>query len=269
MPGVDGHESYSNAPIVLVAVEIRHPTADALTPSESRALKQLLSDHVPIERPGEALAVQLPLNAAVLPTQVAEHFPRYMNREMTLAVSFRKEAVTVEASRYMGWQDFKALVMKVIDARMKIAPIVGIERVGVRYINEIRPPRNAEVDWSRWIHSSLLGPGPIPIDSLPLGQWQGLGIYGSLPGNMLVFRYGPRRGFAVDPGSDLRQAKSSDGSLYFLMDIDSFWTAEGSIPEYDRDKLDSIFDELHEPVYTLFEEMITDELREEVLRSNA
>jgi uncharacterized protein (TIGR04255 family) len=52
------------------------------------------------------------------------------------------------------------------------------------------------------------------------------------------------------------------------MDIDSFWTPEGPIPEYDRDMLVSTCDQLHMPVRRLFESMITDRLREEVLRSD-
>jgi uncharacterized protein (TIGR04255 family) len=192
-----------------------------------------------------------------------------MNREMTLAVSVRKEALTVEASRYTGWHEFMTLAIHALDARMKIAPISGIERVGLRYINEIRPPRETEIDWSQWIHSSLLGPGTVSAIALPLQQWQGLGIYGSPPGNMLALRYGTREGFAVDPTSDLRRVSSSDGSLFFLVDIDSFWTAEGPVPEYDREMLGSISEALHEPVRVLFESMITDKLRNEVFRSDA
>ena len=260
---------YTNAPIVLVAVEIRHPIADALTPPENRALKHLLSERVPIERPGQVVAVEFAPGSAVPPTPVTERFPRYMNRDMTLAVSIRKEAATVEATRYTGWQEFKELVMQVLDARMKVAPIAGVERVGVRYINEIRPPGNPEIQWDQWIHPSLLGPSPTSAINLPLSQWQGLAVYGSPPGQMLLFRYGPRQGFAVDPASDLRQIKRSDGGGYFLMDIDSFWTPEGPLPEYDHDALTTIFDQLHSPARVLFEEMITERLRGEVLRSDA
>lgn len=266
---MDEHEVYANPPIVLVAVEIRHPTADVLTPSENRALKHLLSTRVPIERPGQVMAVQFSSGLTAPSAAVTERFPRYMNRDLTLAVSIRKEAVTVEATRYEGWQEFKDVVMQVLDARMKIAPIAGVERVGVRYINEIRPPREPDSTWNPWVQPSLLGPEPTSANDLPLSQWQGLAVYGSQPGRMMIFRYGPRQGFAIDPASDLRQNKRSDAGEYFLMDIDSFWTPEDSLPEYDREKLSGTFDDLHAPAKMLFEEMITDRLREEVFQGSA
>ena len=260
------HEVYPHAPVVLVALEVRHPTADPLTPSESRAIKKLLSDQLPIERPGAQVNVQITSGAAS-PATTIEHFPRYINRETTLSVSIRQDAIVIEASRYPGWEEFRALALHALDARMQIAPIVGVERVGIRYIDEIRTPDSGEVDWADWIHPSLLGPNSSIVD-LPISQWQGLGIYGSQPGNMLAFRYGPREGYAVDPSSDLRRVKPADGGLFFLMDIDSFWTPDGAIPEYDRDLMLSTCNDLHTPVRALFEEMITDRLRDEVLRNN-
>jgi uncharacterized protein (TIGR04255 family) len=262
------HEVYPNAPVVLVALEVRHPTADPLTPTESRAIKKLLSDQLPIERPGQQMNVQIMPGAASPATTTTEHFPRYINRETTLSVSIRKEAITIEASRYPGWEEFRALALSALDARMEIAPIAGVERVGIRYVDEIRIPDNGEVDWADWIHLSLLGPNSSIID-LPINQWQGVGIYGSQPGNMLVLRYGPREGFAVDPSSDLRRVKPTDGGPFFLMDVDSFWTPDGAIPEYDRDLLLATCNDLHMPVRALFEGLITDRLRDEVLRSNA
>jgi len=261
------HEVYPNAPVVLVALEVRHPTSDPLTPSESRAIKKLLSDQLPIERPGQQMSVQVMPGVANPAAMTTEYFPRFINRETTLSVSIRKEAVVIEASRYPGWEEFRALALRALDARMQIAPIDGVERVGIRYIDEIRAPDYGEVDWADWIHPSLLGPD-VSIADLPINQWQGVGIYGSQPGNMLVLRYGPREGFAVDPSSDLRRVKTAEGGLFFLMDVDSFWTPDGPIPEYNRDFLLSTCNDLHAPVRALFEDMITDRLRDEVLRDN-
>ena len=261
------HEVYPNAPVVLVALEVRHPTADPLTPSESRAIKRILSDQLPIERPGQQTSVQIIPGAVNPATTTTERFPRYVNRETSLSVSIRQEAIVIEASHYPGWEEFRALALHALDARMQIAPIVGVERVGIRYVDEIRVPDSGEVDWADWMHSSLLGPSS-PIIDLPINQWQGVGIYGSQPGNMLILRYGPREGFAVDPSSDLRRAKPADGGLFFLMDVDSFWTPVGPIPEYDRDSMLSTCNDLHTPVRALFESLITNRLRDEVFRGN-
>jgi len=50
------------------------------------------------------------------------------------------------------------------------------------------------------------------------------------------------------------------------LDIDSFWTPEGFIPEFDPQVLVEKSEELHDPLRTLFETVITDRLRNEVLR---
>lgn len=262
------HEVYPNAPVVLVALEVRHPTADPLTPTESRAIKKLLSNELPIERPGQQVSVQIMPGAANPAVTTTELFPRYINREATLSVSIRQESIVIEASRYPGWEEFRAFALHALDARMQIAPIVGVERVGIRYVDEIRAPDSDEADWAAWIHQSLLGPNSSSID-LPINQWQGVGIYGSQPGKMLILRYGPREGFAVDPSSALSQAKPADGGPFFLMDVDSFWTPDGPIPEYDRDFLLLTLNDLHTPVRELFEGLITDRLRDEVFRGNA
>ncbi|HEV8560145.1 MAG TPA: TIGR04255 family protein [Actinophytocola sp.] len=263
---MDEREVYPNAPVVLVALEVRHPSADPLTPTESRTIKKILGDLLPIERSGQLTNVQV-VAGATAPADVSiETFPRYVNRETTLAVSVRKEAMVIEASRYPGWEEFRTLSMRALEARMQVAPVVGVERVGLRFINEIRVPNAGTVDWSDWLHPSLLGPSSArPID-LPVNQWQGVVIYGAQPSNMLVLRYGLRDGYALDPSSLLRRVRSDDDGLFFLMDLDSFWTPAEEVPEYDSDKLLSICNALHTPVRTLFEGMITDRLRDEVLR---
>ena len=127
---------------------------------------------------------------------------------------------------------------------------------------------DGEIDWAEWMHPSLLGPRSNTKIELPLGQWQGIGIYGSQPGQMLLLRYGPREGVAVDPSSDLRRIQRTDNGPFFLIDIDSFWAPADAVPEYERDMLIARCDELHEPIRTLFEGIITDRLRDEVFRIN-
>lgn len=257
---------YPGAPVALVALEIRHPTADPLTPTESRAIKKLIGDYLPIERGGQISTVEGILGGPTSAPTV-ERFPRYFNRETTMAVSLKREALVVEASNYPGWLVFQRLVMMAVHARMQIAPVAGIERVGLRYIDEVRiPGQDDPPDWARWVHSTLLAPSAAGATDLPIQQWQSVAVYGgSRPGQTIVFRYGPKDGFAVDPSSDLVRVKPADGGPYFLMDIDSFWTRGGTIPEFDTAFTKDVLDDLHGPVRRLFDQMVTPEYRSEVL----
>jgi uncharacterized protein (TIGR04255 family) len=257
------HEVYPNAPVVLVALEMRHTEVESLTPTEVRAVKARLSKYVPIPRNAQ-IASQLIVPGQ--PTQAnVEQYGRFINRENTIAVSFRREAITVEATKYPGWDEFREIVSAAFEARIAVSPPDGVVRLGLRYINEIRVPAEGEIDWSKWINSSILGPSSTEQIPLPLTQWQGIAVYGRQPGHAMVVRYGLSEGFAVDPNSELRRTRPADGP-FFLMDIDSFWLPEGPIPELEDDALIGTCDELHGPVRTLFEGLITDKLRDEVLR---
>jgi len=53
----------------------------------------------------------------------------------------------------------------------------------------------------------------------------------------------------------------------FRLDIDSYWQPSVEVPEFDRDLILDLADTLHKPVREVFERLITDRLREEVLRN--
>jgi len=113
----------------------------------------------------------------------------------------------------------------------------------------------------------LLGPAPVGAElNLKVNQWQGVVIFEGAPGHTVIVRYGPREGYAVDPGGDLKRPIPPPAP-FFLMDIDSFWIPPDEIPEFEPSTILSLTDKLHEPVGQLYESLITDRLRDEVLRN--
>lgn len=262
-------EVYPNAPVVLVALEVRHPTADPLTHAQRLTIKRRLAAHVPImrtEQLTQITAVQT-AGAPTAPPEVrVEEFPRYFSRDNTLAVSVRAEAVVVETTRYVRWEQLRALAVEVLHARQEVGGVDGVERVGLRYVDEIRVPGGPMHDWAPWVDPSLLGPASVGEQlGLAAAQWQGVTAFAAGPERTVVLRYGPRDGFAVDPGGDLKRSTPTPGP-FFLLDIDSFWTPSEGVPEFDVETLRITCDELHAPVRSLFERLITDRLRKEVLR---
>jgi uncharacterized protein (TIGR04255 family) len=268
LAGMNDEEVYPNAPVALVTMEIRHPTTDSLTESSSRELKRLLVDHLPIERQAQDVGwgVTAPGQA---PTPTAERFVRYVNRDNTVAASMKTQAVVVETSAYTDFEKFCDIVMRVVDARAQVTSIVGVERIGLRYIVEIRVPVGVDgrIEWSNWIAEPLLGPQRIAPGDLVLTEWQGAAVYREpQPGKSLIVRYGPGVGQALDPSYHLRRIMPVQSGPYFLMDIDSFWTPVGSIPEYNMDMLLSTFEDLYEPARIVFQEMLTSRLKDDLLR---
>ena len=209
----------------------------------------------------------VPVIQGAPPQSSFEEFPQFFSRDSRLAISFKQGAVIVEATRYNGWVDFRNIVEAAIRARAAIGSVDAVERIGIRYLNEVRPGDDrAPVDWTQWVDPGLLGPvSYASAVELDMSQLQGLAVYGPSHGRSLVLRYTPGQGQAIESNQPLVRDPSSNGPFMWL-DIDSFWASEGDIPEFDPDFLMIKSDELHEPLRTLFEHLITDRLRNEVLR---
>jgi uncharacterized protein (TIGR04255 family) len=260
--------AHPNAPVALVTMEIRHPATDSLTESSRGELKHLLVEDLPIERQGQDMAWTM--GAGGSPTPTAERFARYVNRDNTLAASMKTQAVVIETTAYTNFESLVDVVMRVVDARSQVSSIVGVERIGLRYILEVRAPAGVDgrIEWSDWIAEPLLGPRAIAPGGLTLTEWQGAAVYREAqPGKSMIVRYGPGMVQALDPSFHLRRTIAVQPGPFFLLDIDSFWTPTASIPEYNRDAVLRTFQELYEPARAVLQEMLTGRPNDELLRS--
>lgn len=288
-------EVYPNAPIVLVAVEVRHPTADLLNSAQQAKLKRKLAGHFPLSNPSVVTNVTVVGGAAPDMQHTTTTSPRFTTRDRTTSVTFHMDALVVETTRYGQFERLLEQLTLAVDARLSVGDLDGLERVGLRYIDEIRVPEPSDArsatatDWALWVAESLLGPAPVAADlGLQASQWQGVAVFEPLAptgaaaenglvsaspedsdplhgSDSLVLRYGAADGYAVDPGGELKRPVPPPGP-FFLLDIDSSWTSASEVPPLDRDEVVHITTRLHAPVRALFESLITDRLREEVLR---
>jgi uncharacterized protein (TIGR04255 family) len=262
-----------------VAAEIRHPEASPLTEKDKQQLKRALAEELPLARPlTRPQGVFATIGPGTLPQiqpTPAVTSPRYLSRDLTMSATFHTEAVVVETSGYSGFEAFLALIQRALTARLGVGALDGVERLGLRYIDEIRVPSVGDSSsWSDWIHQGLLGPTQLAGElELSNDVWQGISTYsGKLDGGpnfdrmSLVLRYGVGEGYAVSPDGDLRRKTPAPGP-FFLIDIDSYWgPASTGVPMLDVDSVSRALEALHRPVRLLFETSITDRLRNEVLR---
>ena len=268
LPRMNPDEANPTAPIALVTMEIRHPATDSLTESSRSELKHLLVDQLPIERQAQDMSWGM-VSPGTAPQPTAERFIRYVNRDNTVAASMRNQAIVVETTAYSSFEAFLDVVMQVVDARAQVSSIVGMERIGLRYVLEIRVPMGVDgrIEWSNWINESLLGPQAIAPPGMILSEWQGAAVFRDpQPGKAVIVRYGPGVGQALDPNYHLRRATQVQPGPYFHMDIDSFWAPTGAIPEFNRDVLITTVQDLYVPARSVFQEMITSRLKDDLLR---
>lgn len=263
--GMNPSEVYPGAPIAMVILEIRHPIAANLTLAERLALKEALAEHAPILRNVEVLEASL---GGGEPR--SQRYPKLVSRDKHLNISFRGDAVVIEATKYYGYEWFRRVIAAVLSVRLDVAQVDGLERIGMRYVDELRvdgSPEN-EVDWERWVSHDLLGPRSV---SKGLGMKpqmsHGLTVFSmEEEGRNLALRYGALSGKAVESNEDLLRPSDEEGP-FFLFDIDSSWASIDRIPEFDPQNILALVDELHKPVRQLFELLVTDNYREEVLRN--
>jgi uncharacterized protein (TIGR04255 family) len=268
LPEMNADEVRPTAPIALVTMEIRHPVADSITESSRAEVKRLLADQLPIERQAQDVGWGMAAPGTA-PQPTAEQFIRYVNRDNTVAASLRSQTIVVETTAYDSFETFLEIVLRVVDARAQLSSIVGMERIGLRYVLEIRSPpsEDGRIAWGDWINASLLGPQAIAPAGMLLTEWQGAAVYRDpQPNKAVIVRYGPGVGQALDPNYHLRRATQVQPGPYFHIDIDSFWTPVGAIPEFNRDALIAILQDLYVPARSAFHEMIAGRLKDDLVQ---
>lgn len=258
-----GHrEIYSNAPLALTVVELRHTASTPLSEADKAGLKSLLASTFPIYKPAQHVSVTV-TNAGA--SEDRAMYPRYMTRDFTESISFRDNAIVVETTRYKRRSTLRELLHQAVEARQKVSPVDGVERLGTRYVNEIRVPNlERPSDWERWISPPLTSIASLRIEDVAAQTWQGVTVFGT-PSAGVVLRHGNFEGYAVEPAGDLRRQTPAPGPFY-LLDLDSYWVPEGDVPQLDWADVEERFNAVALSAYELFQQLITDRYRTEVLK---
>jgi uncharacterized protein (TIGR04255 family) len=259
---VSDHKVYNHPPIAMVAVEVRHSGLDPVSAEGFSTIRQRLRKSWPLQVAAQDVTVDFGSSG---PSPIITEYQRFTTRDRRSAIAIRPGSTTVETVDYKGWDDLRLALQTALKVRAEVSEPSGYERVGLRYIDEVRVPEPEEpIDWSLWMHSALLAADPPEGVDLPLTEWQGLTKFGPSDGHTIVLRYGPRNGYAVEPNGPLKRATTPTGP-FFLLDFDSFWENPDVVPEFAPAELLDRCDRLHAPVRAMFEGLITDRLRKEVL----
>ena len=260
---------YPNAPLAMVAVEVRFPEQpDGVGRRARDAIRAAVRESLPLVENITQEEIQVALGAPIPASVQRRTFPRFVTRDRTTALVVNESTMILETTQYSGYAGFRPLIETVLDAVARTTQPDGVLRVGLRYIDEIRVPsiKNLPGDWSGYIDSHLLAavdPAFLPSELTPR-TWQGLVQYSTGPDCTLTLRYGPGEGYAIDPRGATRRKDPPAPGPFFLLDSDSFWSANAEVPEFSAPRIAAIFDQLHAPVRELFKVAVTDGLRDEV-----
>ncbi len=263
-------EVYPNASLRLVTAEFRFPFSPRLAGSESlNALVPLVAERLPIPEPaGQTIELSsLSPQPQLVPSPELGY--RFLTRDRMTAVTVQAGRIAIETTVYERWESFRDLIGWTLDVvGVQLGAIVAIDRVGLRYIDEIRVPGEAPLaqKWTPYVDERLLAPAQIS-GGQELRAMQGVLQLGTDENSELVMRYGTLEGHIVADTGPLRLPTPPGQGPFFSVDIDSYWVR----PPERQDEFDlgvalAIAERLHAPVGELFERAITDRLRDEVLR---
>ena len=172
-------------------------------------------------------------------------------------------SLAAEVTEYDGWDSFKPSFLRVIETVAESAAIVGVERVGLRYINEIRVRQRIPdaSRWKEWINDDLLG----FLESVPGYTPESFQAVTALKGERgrMVVRLAALDGEGVVSNQPLRRSTPPVDGPFFVVDTDSYRDTPGEqMLDFTPDALAPVLDELHEPIGALFQRTITNQLRD-------
>jgi uncharacterized protein (TIGR04255 family) len=250
-----------------VAFELRYPPAPAFATQDGvLPLYEALRSQFPIIGPPPQTTIEIGVGSMGQTHSLTNVPVRLMDRRRTLSAVIGPNAITVETTAYKHYEQFIDVVGDVLRVADRAAPIAGIQRIGLRYIDEVRVPGVATTnDWSGYINPALLAAVELH-GTYSVGTMQGIAEYRVSDREATNLRFGALAGRVVDPSGPLRVEAADDGP-FFLIDLDSFWTApDDELPAFSPDAVLEICTSLRRPIRALFEAAITDKLRDEVLR---
>lgn len=269
-------EVYPNAPLKLVAAEVRYPLSPRLAKLEPDVVLEQLGDLAPLAEEDQPLMQVMLSPAGAEPppsTPLGSRRLRLLSKTKDLAVTISGTNTIIETTTYERFEAFQDILARVFDALERLGPPVGVERLGLRYIDEIRVPEvpDAPGDWHEYVDTSLLAAIDASVGAMSdLGQlpqaWQGLIQFSGPQGRGLNLRYGAGLGTVVNRNGPLRFPGEADERPAFIIDLDSFW-GPVELGDFSSPSLVKECEGLHEPLSRLFERIITDRLRNEVLRT--
>lgn len=265
-------EIYPNAPIVLMVAEVRHTLCDPLTDAQVRMITTAIRESLPIHDSVQEMSMAFGLDGEGMapPHPQISFFHTWSSRDRRTVLEVHREMVSLKTTDYKGYADIRELLSLAVQAVSQAEHPTGYTRIGLRYVDEVRVPisdTSPVVDWSDWVSASLLGPTELNgLGGMGLQSQEGVSMFSCPRGSILVLRYGAQDDYVIGSTPQLRRPLPTPGPL-FKLDIDSFENQEELVPEFAVDAILSVCDRLHEPVAGVFEAVITEKLRKEVLRN--
>jgi len=248
----EGQAVFPKAPVELVAVEVRFRNSDRLRrPEVLDKLQRALEDLLPIRHDEQMVAVAL---GGQMVDQPYEQVVLFIDPTETTSAAIRSTALTVETTRYKDFTTFRDVVYRCMVALAELQVVPAVERVGLRFVDEIRvaEPIEDAGSWEHWLSGDLLAARSIGEPNR-LSMLQGTMQFETGEHTNLVVRYAMLTGPGVVQPASLRPRETAPSGPFFVLDIDSYWQPLPDHPrEFDPEFIAVLLDKLLAPVEETF-----------------
>jgi uncharacterized protein (TIGR04255 family) len=259
-------EAFPSSPLALVAAEVRFNDSARLRQQATVDAISIALEHAfPVQDQFNQAEAEAEVRLGAGP-QVSQTSGRtFKNSTSTAVATLSSGRLSLETTSYSNFVEFRELMLLCCRSVGDAGVTPALQRVGLRYIDEIRVPDAAVQDarrWDRWIDSRLVGHLTIGPQSAQVQQAEGVVAY-RLPESGLNIRFAALpRGAVISPAALVRHEFNADQPL-FVLDFDGYQEFGGpDVTLMSVEVIARTLDAVHAPTGEAFQSSITEEARQ-------
>lgn len=240
---------YQKNPLVAVVLQLRFPTILRIDTEIPVAFQERIRNHYPIFQQQPAVNIVQPSTSPVpvnVQFDIRSKAYNFMSADKTWIVSLTRDALSITASQYVRWEDFKAHFDAPLRAFIEIYSPYNFSRIGLRYQDVIKRSvlGLGTVAWSELLKPHIAGVLSSPeIEADVVTNFTQISVSLGKNGQVQI-----NHGFVVGPGAT---------ESYYLIDSD-FYT--NGVTETDHVGVTAALDMFNEQSRYLFRWCITERL---------
>ena len=252
-------ERLRNSPLALVVAQVQFPAILSVQTDETllARFQERIRDRYPYLFLGQQLGFSVgPQGVEQQPT--AGRLYQFADADQQWMVTLSASSISLEAREYTDYEDFSERLLRVLASVRDVYKIDQRQRLGLRYVNEIRRSEvQAPEGWASLINPRLLGPlADTDLSSLVTASYQEIGL--RLDNGGLTLRHGHfMQGTTVAPPPG-GISKDNSGPFY-LLDFDAF---DDTGKDLDAHTLDDLLKSYNHAMYQLLRWGVQEELFE-------
>jgi uncharacterized protein (TIGR04255 family) len=258
-------EVFANAPLALVAAEIRFTDAARLRQQQTKdEVTIALEQRFPFAQQLQESQITLNMALGSAPSQVQERVGVVLsNAKSTETLTILSGSLIYETTAYAHFDALLEAVTAACDALEAAQVRPALQRIGLRYVDEVRVPEPVTDvrQWAKWIDGNLTSQLTVGPEGSPATAMQSASTYDLGDGKGLNIRSAALNQGSVVVPQFLKRPTIESGP-FFVLDFDGFHDFSGleAVPltsQVVREALSSV----HVPCGSAFQRSITDEAR--------